>query len=82
MCFSGTYFTQPLYHHLPNFRHPSILKKNTTFLINDPTKASVLCMLKDGLGGVWKGLPPAGVPVTNFLKVPEAIKKMPATVSK
>ena len=32
-------------------------------------------MLKEGLRGDWGGLPPAGVPVTNFLKVPEAIKK-------
>ena len=51
-----------------------MLKKNTTFLIDDPTKASVLNMLKEGLRGDWGGLPPAGVPVTNFLKVPEAIK--------
>ena len=32
-------------------------------------------MLAEGLRGDWEGLPPAGVPVTNFLKVPEAIEK-------
>ena len=64
-----------MHRYLPNFHHPSILKMNTTFLINDPTRSSVLRMLKDGLRGDWDGLPPVGVPVTNFLKVPEAIKK-------
>ena len=66
-CFFSAYgYRLPLYHLLPNFRHPSIIQKNQTFLVHDPLKYEVVKMLTDGLRGDWGSLPTAGVPVTNF----------------
>ena len=48
---------------------------NNDFLIDAPTKRSVLRMLADGLRGDWGELPKPGIPVTNFLKTEEAVKK-------
>ena len=70
--FSAYDYRLPLYHLLPNFRHPSVIQKNQTFLIHDPLKYEVVKMLTDGLRGDWGSLPTAGVPVTNFLKCPAA----------
>ena len=66
--FSDPRPSRPLWTLLPNYRSPSIIQKNNKFLINVPTKAAVLSMLTEGLRGDWGTLPPAGVPVTNFLK--------------
>ena len=48
---------------------------NKEFLIDAPSKRSVLRMLANGLRGDWGELPKPGIPVTNFLKTEEAVKK-------
>ena len=52
-----------------------MIGKNRLFLIDDPSKNVVLDMLAHGLRGDWGELLTPGLPMTNFLKIPDAILK-------